>query len=1137
MLNRVTALIGPARSGKTEWLLARYRAFLTAQPLGNVLWLAPTWRAATEVRERLLDGGLPGCFRPGITTFKKYAESVLQAAGLPIRPLTRLMKRELVRQQIEEQSRHGRLRHFGPIANTSGLVDLVCEFISELKRLEIWPEELQRACADGGITAKDSELLEIYDAYQQALREHDLYDAEGSFWSARDVLRRAEAGRWKMNLLVVDGFTDFTRTQHEMLQILARDAEQFFVSLPLEPEPCRADLFAKPLVTLEKLKKGMPGLVVERLPRPSDAVWPAMAHLEQTLLVNPRLRADSSVAVTAPEARGIEILAAARPEGEARLIGAKIKRLLVDATAKPSEIAVVLRSLSDAGSLFGEVFGRLGIPVFLEQGQTLDRSPALRALVRLLQLDLNDWPLGELLSLVGSNYFRPEWSAWQGGKAAAEVDQTIRRLQIPRGRDRLLAALRQPTGDSTIAEGVQDSGPQRPNDEKITAKTMGSLLERLALVFDKLPQKAILADWAKAWQQLASQTGLHRALRESVADVEASAGMIADLAAWDRLMEVLAADQRLAQWLQRRPPELDRPQAFEMLLDILRSERIGPPGDEAGCVRVLSAASVRSLRIPYLFLAGLSEKAFPPPDREDRLYGEADYLRLISAGLPLVARSERNREEMLLFYEAVTRATKRLYLSFPAVDESAQPLAPSPYLEEVDEAFGGQIPRTQWADLSPVPRGDEPLCEEDFRVMAVAAALGGNAAPMSGAGGQGSEVRDVALGESVALMAGLMGAAPFSAGKRRAAMVENLAAGLELNYLRQDRGQFGPAEGMLSGRAAHEYLLALFSPQHVFSATHLEQYASCPFRFFLENVLGIKPLVDLTLEFDVLERGRLGHAVLADFHRRINERFGRPASPLELDPEQYDCLLGAALNEATPPPPENPVELALAEVSRRQLAEWLAKYRSQCEKYDRQWQECEVPLRPALFEVSFGRIGSEPPSTESPMRLEAGKDTIRMSGRIDRIDTGMVAGHAVFNVIDYKTGSPLKFTPDTVTRGTTLQLPLYALAVLDLLLADRDAVPWAAAYWYLRDEGIKPRQALRMYRKVDGRFELDSKWEEMRAGLAGTVSALVGGIRQGSFAVCSADDRCTGYCPFSTVCRVNQVRSLEKIWQPHPTPE
>ena len=384
------------------------------------------------------------------------------------------------------------------------------------------------------------------------------------------------------------------------------------------------------------------------------------------------------------------------------------------------------------------------------------------------------------------------------------------------------------------------------------------------------------------------------------------------------------------------------------------------------------------------------------------------------------------------------------------------------------------------------------------------------------------------------------GTVPFSAGplsaagQRRSAMVENLAAGLELNYLRQDRHQFGPAEGMLQSRPAHQYLAARFPTQRVFSATHLEQYASCPFRFFLEQVLGVEPLVDLTLEFDVLERGRLAHDVLAIFHRRVNERFGRPASPLDLDAAEYDRLLEAALKEATPPPSDNPVEAALCEVGRRQLVQWLGQYRSQLEKYAGLWQGFDTPMAPELFEVSFGR-DNEPPSTNRWLEFSSGGQIVRISGRIDRIDTGIVAGHSVFNIIDYKTGGAIQLTPETVARGTTLQLPLYALAVVDLSLSDRDAVPWQAAYWYLRDDGIKPRQALRMYRDVEGRIELEPKWEQMRGGLAGTVLALVRGIRSGGFAVCSADDRCTSYCPLSTVCRVNQVRSLEKTWQPSKT--
>ena len=288
----LTILAGPAHSGKTEQLLTRYRAALGQWPPAAALWLAPTWRAAAEVRQRLFDGAFRGCFRPAVMTFEKFAETILHAAGLPIRPVARLMKRELIRQIIDQQSARGRLTHFQSIATTGGLVDLVCEFIGELKRLEIWPEEFHRACSARGIGDKDVELSEIYEAYQQTLREHGLFDAEGRFWSARDVLQREGEGevgvRCRMmndecqtfkpvihhssfiihhlQLVVIDGFADFTRTQHEIIELLARRAETAIITLPLEPEPRRTDLFAKPLRTLAELRRRHPELTVEETP-------------------------------------------------------------------------------------------------------------------------------------------------------------------------------------------------------------------------------------------------------------------------------------------------------------------------------------------------------------------------------------------------------------------------------------------------------------------------------------------------------------------------------------------------------------------------------------------------------------------------------------------------------------------------------------------------------------------------------------------------------------------------------------------------------------------------------------------------------------------------------------------------------
>jgi ATP-dependent helicase/DNAse subunit B len=337
---------------------------------------------------------------------------------------------------------------------------------------------------------------------------------------------------------------------------------------------------------------------------------------------------------------------------------------------------------------------------------------------------------------------------------------------------------------------------------------------------------------------------------------------------------------------------------------------------------------------------------------------------------------------------------------------------------------------------------------------------------------------------------------------------------------------------VLQGAAAHEYLATRFALHHTFAATELERYAACPFQFFLERVLKIEPIEDLALEFDVLTRGRVVHDVLAAFHRRVNERLGHPASPLELDAAAFDALLTAAVQESLPPEPTNPVAAALREVDRRLVVEWLSQYRTQFEKYAALWQDFDSTMAPELFEVSFGRGGEPPPSTDKPLEFLCDGQTIRVSGRIDRIDTGKVAGRAVYNILDYKTGGPIKLDAESIQAGTTLQLPLYAIAAMELLLADRDMISWQAGYWYVREAGFRPRQALSMYRNDEGRLELEPKWEELRSGLADTVGALVCGIRRGQFPVCNADERCTGRCPYSTICRINQVRSLEKTCQP-----
>ena len=297
--------------------------------------------------------------------------------------------------------------------------------------------------------------------------------------------------------------------------------------------------------------------------------------------------------------------------------------------------------------------------------------------MRLLQLDLDDWPFGGLLAVLNSNYFRP---AWQEGVAASVVERTVRAQQIPHGCQRLLDEVRRIPAEDSAEDGSYRSSAQRSASSDASRTAAVSLLEGLVRSFAKMPEKATLAQWSKAWRELAQATGLLRAITigaeigvafrsakergfrgakgdnatvidspslsegegesqaatpEAVPDQSANP----DRAAWNGLMKALAEGDRLSKWLGQHPPELDRREAFDTLLDILHSERIGQAGDECG-IRASALGGQRAVAADSLSFSGralgeglsaarprrpsLQRRRVPAADRRGPAAGGAD---------------------------------------------------------------------------------------------------------------------------------------------------------------------------------------------------------------------------------------------------------------------------------------------------------------------------------------------------------------------------------------------------------------------------------------------------------------------------------------------------------------------------------
>jgi ATP-dependent helicase/DNAse subunit B len=1120
MTEQVSVEIGPARSGKTQRLLELYRhaqqAAARAGRIGRCLWIAPTSRAAGLIREKLAACGESAYLSPGVTTFDGLSRAILVDARTHWNPIAATVQRELLRNLVAQATEAGLLRRLSAIASRSGFIDQLVEHIRELKRRGISPEDFGPAAARFSDPGRHGELAWLYAEYQRLLTDHELADFEGRHWIARDYLSADSCPSFRdLKLVVCDGFTDFNPTQHNVLRLLAERADVLRITLPGDSAgDDRADLFAKTEETLAELRRHHPRLGVKRLaPRPSG--WPAMDYLSHNLFRNPFRSAKPGPAVGETLSR-LEIVAAAGPQDEIVQVARRIKQRLVRREAAPSEIIVVFRSLHEAAPRVQEVFSAYGIPFAMESRARLIQSPLLKALLSLLRLAVDDWPFRRVVAVLTDNML----TAIEGESRRAS-ERLVRELQIARGCDELLDRARHLAEIAAAEAELTDEGQLRA----LRAKAALPALSLLAGALGQLPATATRLQWLDALRSLGVRLGLlvFAASEDPADDGEndpepVNAPDTVDRDAWSLLGRSFAALDRLDALLGQPSRTLNRQQVLDSMVDVATHESLPAEHDETGRVRVLSAPSARTVEAAHVYLVGMSELAFPAAEPAGRLYSDAEY-RLLQrdaartgggGGADRPGMIERSRDEMLLFYEVLTRASNSLTISYPALDERAQSLPPSPYVVEIERLFVGDGENGQVAlrraqpRLSPIPI-PPPHDVQEWRVLAVAQGLSGEPG----------------------LLAGLIG------NQSTRALGAAIDAGVRIVDARAGRDQFSWAEGMANSPAVAAELAKRFGPAHHWSPSRWEGYAACPFKFLLTHVLGLEPLGDLVLQTDPLRRGSLAHQVLAEFHRSASAS-SAAWETLRRDEGRFAAELTRALAAAVADGPRVGIEGALLELDRRQIENWLSTYPKSFEKYDALCAKMAAPMRPTYFELRFGpaRPGGvtleDPRSRDEAFELDIGGEKIRIIGRIDRIDVGDADGRTLFNLIDYKSGRRPPLDRKSVEAGERLQPALYVMAAQALLFGEGRAVPLWSGYWSFVD-GVSSKPESSLVCSSGGRTQSE-EWEELQRAVVGRVGQLVRDIRGGVFPVYNRDEQCTSGCEFRTVCRIAQVRSTGKCW-------
>lgn len=486
-----------------------------------------------------------------------------------------------------------------------------------------------------------------------------------------------------------------------------------------------------------------------------------------------------------------------------------------------------------------------------------------------------------------------------------------------------------------------------------------------------------------------------------------------------------------------------------------------------------------------VFVLGCTEGLCPTPRREDVLLPDAAR-RLTDGDLP--ERLGQIDEQHRLFLAALATAPAgRRWLFFPRGDlRSSRRSRPSRWLLPSASTLAGRtLYSTDFEDSTPAGVHEVPS----------------HAEALLGASHHASvHERDLAAVYSYLCDSGDPAMHPAT---------QVVARGLQMQRARRgtDFTEFDGNLGSVSSRASNPRPL---------SASRLESWASCGFRYYLGYELGLAERDDpeRTVELSPLDRGTALHLVL--------ERFFREMSTL------------GPVDPATPWAPEHRQRAhdiaseVFADLERRGLTGRSVTWATQRRDLDALIDEFLVKddefraatgAVPTYFELPFG-IEDRP-----PVDIEVdGADPIRFRGFIDRVD--VTADGRVF-VSDYKTGHGRQYkdleSGDPTMAGTMLQLGLYAEAAAQHLGADTVDT----RYWMVNTTANHARYGY--------------PWtSERRERLVEVLSTTVEGIEGGVFAAAPGEwqsfrmtyENCT-YCDFDDVCPTDRAeQAAEKRHHP-----
>ncbi len=972
-------IYGRAGTGKSEYC---YREIAQKIKKENKILIITPEQFSFTAEKKLMDAiDTQAVFNAEVVTLSRMAYRVIsEIGGKNETNLSKCGKAMLIYSILSNNKNE--LKFLG---KTDENVDMLDTAITEFKKHGISVEQLKQEIEnqeDIYLKNKLQDLNVVYSGFEEQLAGKYIDETDLLTILAENI---DKTDMFKDAVIYIDEFAGFTSQEYHIIEKLIQIAKQVTITICTdglhEIKNPDTDIFYSNEVTVTKLLE-----VAQNCDVKIEEI-----KLEETYrFKNSELKhLEKNLYENKPQKynsqiKNIQLFLAKNQYSEIEEVARNVLKLVRDEGYRYRDISIITKNIATYSSLARAIFDKYDIPIFIDENRDLNQNIVIQYILGILEIFIKNWSYEAVFNYIKTGFSNIE-------------EDDIFKLE----KYCLKWGIKQNKWKKEFTYGNYEEKDK--TDIERLEQIRKDLVTPLMNLKYKIDENKTVEGISKAIYEFLVEQQIYEKAQIKIQELN-EIGQI-DLAneyesSIQTIIEIL---DEIVLVFKDDKITIDK---YNQILKIgfKNSSLTKIPGTQDQVI-MGDVDRSRSHKVKAIFIIGLNDGEFPSVRKDEGFLNDADREVLKQNGIELAKGTiDKLYEDSFNIYKAFTTAEEKLYLLYSSSDMQGKALRPSMLINKIKKIY--------------------PMLQEQSDVI---------------------ERRSEILNKKTTYEELIINLSKL----KEQDSIEKLWYYI-YDYYQKNSEWNEKLKQSLKGleytnipdKIDQNNIDRLYGNTLVTSISKLERYRSCPFSYYLQYGLKIKPQEELKIQ--TLNTGTFIHEVIDEFFGTVKE-VGIKLE--EITEEQLSEIINKIIDSKLG---QNKNYIFTSTAKYRALVIRLKKIIKKALKYI---IGTIVQSRFEVLgtEVEFGEKGKYKPIR---LTLEDGK-RIEIIGKIDRIDTAQGEDGKYLRIIDYKS-SAKNIDLNEVYAGLQIQLLTY----LDAACKEEDLMPAGVLYFSMLEQMIKSDKRL-----------------------------------------------------------------------------